>query len=748
MTSLQALPDTRMSIVSTTVDFAGKPVLVELNRFAQQATASVLVRMGETVVHAAVTSGGVRDDIDWFPLSVEYQEKLYSVGKIKGSRWVKRDGRPNDDVVLKGRLIDRSIRPLFPEGLKQDVQIIVTVLSADGENDPDIGAMLAVSVGLSVSPIPWNGPVVGIRLGYQKEDKKLLLNPTYTEREQSQLDLVLSATEQAVVMVEAGADEISETDMLAAFEAGQTAIAKVVAELKPFLAKHSQPKLEFVPAVTPQELLDKVAKIAGDRITSFVHSWAKLEKYDKAGLMAELTEAFGETVSAKELDKAIYQLMKHEARRMTFEDKIRPDGRKTDEIRPLTCEVGLLPRTHGSAMFQRGSTQALTITTLGSPALNQLIESLEGEEQKRYIHHYNMPPFSVGETGRVGYPSRREIGHGALAERAVEPMIPSEESFPYTIHVVSEIMSSNGSTSMASVCGSTLSLMDAGVPLKRPVSGIAMGLLSDGKEYVVLSDIQGLEDFTGDMDFKVAGTSEGITAMQMDIKIDGIPMPVMEKALAQAKVGRAFILDAMLKALAAPRTELSPYAPKIKTVTIPVEKIGELIGPGGKIIKGLIASTGAEIEVKDDGRVFVSAIDPVAIETAVSTITNMMREVEPGDEYQGTVVRIESYGAFVNLFPGKDGLLHVSNMSTGFVRSAEDLVKMGETLKVRVLGVDDQGKVSLTTLTAEEQQQKESQAKADRFSGPRPNGGGFDRDRGGSRNGSFRSGPRRSGPRR
>lgn len=726
-----------MSIQKHTITLGDQTLELEIGRFAQQATSSVVARVGDTMVHATVVMSGSRDDIDWFPLQVEYQEKLYAGGKIKGSRWVKRDGRPTDEAVLKGRLIDRSIRPLFPDGFKNEVQIIITVLSADGVNDADIPSMFAVSTALAISPIPWDGPIGAVRLGMERESGKLLINPTYEQRTDSKLDLVLSASKEAVVMVEAGADEVTEDEMLQAFELGQSTITKALAELNTFIKKVGAPKIEFTPTKIDEDFIKKIKTDAKSRIPEFVDSWAKLEPFAKKELTEELYLKYEEAHTKKEISEAIDYLMKQEARRKTIEDGVRPDGRGYTDIRPITCEVGILPRTHGSGMFLRGQTQALTITTLGSPSLNQLLESMEGESEKRYIHHYNMPPFSVGEAGRVGYPGRREIGHGALAERALLPMIPSEEEFPYTIHVVSELMSSNGSTSMASVCGSTLSLMDAGVPLKKPVSGIAMGLLHTGKDYLVLTDIQGLEDHTGDMDFKVAGTKDGITAMQMDIKISGIPVEVLKQALAQARDARLFILDKMLAVIPASRTNLSQYAPKIVTISIPVERIGEIIGPGGKIIKNIIAETGAQVDVNDEGSVFISAVDQEAIDKAKAWIENIVRVVEIGEEFEGKVVRLESYGAFVNILPGKDGLLHVSNMSTEYVKDAADLFNMDDVVKVRVNEISPEGKIGLTVLTPEQDEAKK-QAKSE---GPRRGenrgfGRGGDRGgRGGDRGG-------------
>lgn len=735
-----------MSIEQTVIHLGDKQISLEIGRFAEQSNMAVMATMGETVVLATAVMSKAREDISWFPLQVEYQEKLYAGGKIKGSRWVKREGRPSDDVILKARLIDRTIRPLFPEGFKNEVQIIVTVLSADGENDADMVAMYAVTAALSLSDIPWEGPVGAVRVGYLPEEERFLLNPTYEERDNSQLDLVVSASKDAVVMVEAGANEVSEKVMLEAFKKGQETVAQSLTQLEKFVQKFGREKADFTPAVLHKDIIDRVKSDAGDKIKEFVKAWAQLAGYPKDDLVSELSEKYGEDIDKGVISQAIDKLMKAEVRRQTAQDNLRPDGRKPEDIRQITCEVGLLPRTHGSAMFKRGSTQALTITTLGSPALNQIIESMDLEESKRYIHHYNMPPFTVGETGRVGWPSRREVGHGALAERALEPMIPSEEDFPYTIHVVSEIMSSNGSTSQASVCGSTLSLMDAGVPLKKPVSGIAMGLIKEDEKYVVLSDIQGLEDHTGDMDFKVAGTADGITAMQMDIKISGIPMNVLEQALEQARVGRLHILDKMLAAIAEPRNSLSKHAPKIETVSIPVERIGELIGPSGKMIKAIIAETEAEVDVNEEGRVFISSTDQGAIDKAKKWVEDIFREVERGEVFEGEVTRVEPYGAFVKITSSKEGLVHVSKMDVGYVEDAKQKVSLGDSVQVWVNDVDDQGKISLTMLSPEQEAANRASKASDSRAGGRGRGDRYSSRRGDDRRGRS-GGSRRYGSR-
>lgn len=720
-----------MDITSTTIEIGGKSLYLETGRFAERASAAVTARMGDTMALVTVVLGRAKEDLGYFPLSVEYQEKLYAGGKIKGSRWVKRDGRPSEEAVLKGRVIDRTIRPLFPRGLVNEVQVIATILSADGENDADMVAMYAASAALMGSPIPWEGPVSGIRVGLDHETRKMTINPTFMERDNSDLDLIITGSKTATVMLEAGANEVSETEMLEAFKLAQEENARIAGEIETWTKKWAKTKISFVPKIPSEKCESAVkAEITNTQVKEWVKAEATLQPFE--GLdeaVITIVEKYPDFTKS-DVSQVIEDLIRTEARRQTIYDKVRPDGREWTQIRSLSSEVGLLPRTHGSAMFKRGSTQTLTITTLGAPSMNQLIENMEGETEKHYIHHYNMAPFTIGESGRVGYPSRREIGHGALAERALTPMLPSDDEFPYTIQVVNELMSSNGSTSMASVCGSTLSLMDAGVPIKKPVAGIAMGLMVDKDNYVVLSDIQGMEDHTGDMDFKVAGTLDGITAMQMDIKVLGIPMDVLERALTQAKAGRIFILEHMLSTLAEVRTELSQYAPKIEVVRIPVESIGMVIGPGGKVIRGIIEATGAQVDIEEDGRVLISAIDPKAIASAVAMVNGIVKEIEPGEEYDGTVTRIENFGVFVELLPGKNGLVHVSQLSTEFVQDPNDIVKLGETLHVRVTEIDNMGRINLTTLTPDQ----EAAVKAQRREG---SGGGPSRD------GGFRSGPRR-----
>lgn len=720
-----------------------KVVSVEVGKYTEQASAAVITTSGDTVVHTTVALGR-KVNLGYFPLSVEYAEKLFASGIIKGSRWVKRDGRPSDDAILKGRVVDRSLRPMFPDGITNEVQVISTVFSYDGENEPDMLALLGAAIGLSISDIPFDGPIAGIRMGYEKSTGQFMINPTVTEQQKSDMDLIVSGTANSVVMVEAGAQEISEAVMIESLTKSQEIFGDICGQINEMVKEIGKEKKSLVEINEEAEarstaLKERIMKTYANEMRTVVEKEGRLEESGASELIKEIVTKFNEgvedekaKVSDAEVSTAFHSITKKIARTMIIEEKMRPDGRKTDEIRQIWCEVDVFPRTHGSAMFKRGATQAVTITTLGAPNLGQLIESIEGEEIRHYMHHYNMPPYASGEAGRFGMPKRREIGHGALAERALLPMIPSQEEFPYAIHVVSEIMSSNGSTSQASVCGSTMSLMAAGVPLKRPVAGIAMGLMSDGEKYVVLSDIQGLEDHVGDMDFKVAGTTEGITAIQMDIKLKGVPRPVLEQALEQARVGRLHILEKMLAAIPEPRKQLSQYAPKIEQVTIPMDKIGELIGPGGKNIKGMIERYGAQIDVDEDveaqkGIVTISSSDQVQITAAKTAITAMFRSVEIGEEFDGEVTRVEAYGAFVEYLPGREGLVHVSNMSTEFVQDASQVVQVGDQVHVRLSEIKDDGKVGLSMLSAEQ----EAEARANRPARAPFRGG----DRGGDRGG-------------
>lgn len=680
-----------MKKIEKTVELGGRKLTLQTGVLAEQASGAVMATYGETVVLATVVSAPLKVDLGYFPLTVEYQERLYAGGRIKGSRWVKREGRPSDDEILSARLIDRSIRPLFPETYKKDVQVMITVLSVDIENDPSVLSAIAASAAIAISPIPWKGPVGTVRVG--KKDGTFFTNPLNSEMVFSDMDLVVSTTADAVLMIEAGAKEVDEETILGGIEHAQKEAKKVI-EVIDDLAKEVKVEKESAgETLFTAETKSKVKKLLEGKAEDLIKVMAKNEgggELDeiKTAIAQELAEESPAAVSL-----VIEKILKEKAREITLKGK-RVDGRKADEIRKLSSQVGILPRTHGSAIFQRGQTQVLTVTTLGAPSLEQLIESAEGEESKRYMHHYSMPPYSLGQTGRVGYPSRREIGHGALAERALEPVIPGKDVFPYTIRVVSEVTSSNGSTSMASVCGSTLSLMDSGVPITSPVSGIAMGLIiEDPKKYVILSDITGLEDYmVGDMDFKVAGTEKGITAMQLDVKTLNLSLEILTKALSQAKEGRAKILKSLLETLPESKKSVSAFAPKIKVVKISPEKIGEIIGPGGKMIRKIIAETGAQVEVEDDGSVNISGMTAEAVAAAVERVEGLTKEVVAGEIYDGEVKRIQPFGAFVEILPGKDGMVHVSDMGEGFVKNPEDVVKLGDKIKVRVKEIDNLGK--------------------------------------------------------
>jgi len=685
-----------MHISTGEVRLAGQTIKLETGKLARQANASIVASMGDNVVLATVVMGRVIEELDYFPLQVEFQEKLYSGGKIKGSRWVKREGRPSDESVMTARLIDRSIRPLFPKDFRNEVQVIVTTLSVDGTNPVDILSLLAVSTALTISDIPWKGPVVGFRVGKDAKTGNLLFNPTFEEITASQM------------MVEAGANEVSEATLIEAFSRCQALTKETLADLTAFTKKAGIAKVAYEAVAKETVLYDGIVKNYKKEVSDIVKAKGQLLRQAEQPVMEKLVDIYGEKYTKKQIGTALSEAISAEARRMILARGIRADGRKPEDIRPVSAEAGVLPRTHGSALFNRGETQALTITTLASPAMEQLIEGAEGDETKRYIHHYYMPPYTVGETGRLGWPSRREVGHGALAERALAPMIPSAEEFPYTIRVVSEIMSSNGSTSMASVCGSTLSLMDAGVKIKRPVAGIAMGLVNDRTKTVVLSDITGFEDHIGDMDFKIAGTTEGVTAMQMDVKVDGVDGETLKSALEQAKSGRLAILVKMLAVLSQPRDKLSPFAPKIIIITVPVDRIGEVIGPGGKIIRSIVAQSGAQLDIDDTGKVFISGPDEEAVGKARQLVEAIVREVQVGEEFDGKVTRLMGFGAFVEIYPGKEGLVHVSRMSSNYVADPAQVVQIGDMVHVRVVKVDEIGRVDLTMLSAEDEQKAES----------------------------------------
>ena len=681
------------------MELAGRTLTLEFGRYAQQANGSVLVRYGDTVVLVCATAAAQpRPGMDFFPLSVEFEEKLYSVGKIPGG-FIKREGRPTEKAILTSRLIDRPIRPLFPKGMRNDVQVVATVLSVDTNQPPEIPAMIGSSVALSISDIPFAGPTGAVNVGLV--DGEYVINPNDEQRAASDLNLTVSGTKDAVMMVEAGANEVTEEVMLKGILLAHEEIKKLVAFQEQIVAEIGKPKREFPLELVGDDIKEAVRAFSYDRM---VWAFDTFERYEREAREAVVTQEAHAEFDAqfegreREIDDALYAIKKEIMRGKILDAGVRPDGRALTEVRPIWCETGILPRTHGSAVFTRGQTQVMTVVTLGAMGDVQVLDGLSNEDTKRYMHHYNFPPYSTGEAKPMRGPGRREIGHGALAERALEPMIPSEEEFPYAIRLVSEVMSSNGSTSQASVCGSTLSLMDAGVPIKRPVAGAAMGLIKasdDSGKVAILTDIQGLEDFLGDMDFKVAGTTEGITAIQMDIKIKGIDEPILRQALRQAHDARMFILGKMLECLPAPRDHMSKYAPKITRFTINPEKIREVIGPGGKMINKIIAETGVKIDIEDDGRVYISTPDEEASARARSMIEGIAKDPQVGDVFRGKVVRIMQFGAFVEFAPGKDGLVHISKLADKRVEKVEDVVNIGDELEVRVAEIDSQGRINL-----------------------------------------------------
>ncbi|MGI5908499.1 MAG: polyribonucleotide nucleotidyltransferase [Christensenellales bacterium] len=681
------------------LELAGRKVVVETGRYAQQAGGSCLIRSGDTaVLVCATTSSKLREGIDFFPLVVDYEEKLYSVGKIPGG-FIKRESRPSEKAVLTARLIDRPIRPLFPKGYFYDVQVIATTLSVDVDIPPDVLAMIGSSIALSISDIPFAGPTGSVSVGMV--DGKFVVNPTLEQRDASALHLFVSGTKDAVMMVEASAKEVDEQTMLEAILFGFEEIKRIVDFIEGVAAEIGKPKRGVEPVAKNEEFERRVREYAREKVLYSIDTFDREEREERTTqVLADVTAHFSEEYEDGEeiIAGVLYDMTKEAVRTRIIEESVRPDGRALTEIRPIWSEVGVFPRTHGSSVFTRGQTQVMCMATLGAMGEVQKLDGLDDDISKRYMHQYNFPPYSVGETRMLRGPSRRDIGHGALAERALLPVIPSEEEFPYAIRLVSEVISSNGSTSQASVCASTLALMDAGVPIKAPVAGIAMGLIKDPEtgKLSILSDIQGMEDFFGDMDFKVAGTAKGITAIQMDIKIHGIDRPVFEQALERAKEGRLFILGKMLETLDKPREELSPYAPKIIQFTINPEKIREVIGPGGKMINKIIADTGVKIDIEDDGRVYIASPDSEAAEQAKKTIETIVKEIEVGEIYTGKVVRIMPFGAFVELIPGKDGLVHISKLANERVEKVEDVVKIGDEVKVKVVEIDKQGRVNLT----------------------------------------------------
>lgn len=671
-------------------------ISLETGKLAGQAGGAVTVRCGDTMILATATaSKEPQEAVNFTPLSVDYEERLYAAGKIPGG-FFKREGRPSEAAILLCRLTDRPLRPLFPKGLRNEVQVIITALSSDQEHYLDILAIIGASAALTISDIPFNGPIGAVRVGYI--GGQYVFNPTASEMQHSTLDLRLAGTREAILMVEAGASEVSEEVMLEAMRLGHEAIQGVIAVQEEMRQAVGKPKRELPIHEVSEEIRQAVTGWLDGRIAQLLDNHPGKEERDEAlnTLRDELLAALGEQFSPPDLEEAFNDALRTEVRRKTLTERRRVDGRDWTTIRPITCEVGILPRTHGSGLFTRGETQVLTIATLGTVSDEQILDGLDTEESKRYMHHYNFPPYSTGETRMLRAPSRREIGHGALAERALLPVLPDEERFPYTIRLVSEVLSSNGSTSMASVCGSTLALMDAGVPIKAPVAGIAMGLIKEGDQYAILSDIQGIEDHMGDMDFKVAGTREGITALQMDIKIGGLSHEILKQALAQAREGRLLILDKMQELISKPRPDLSPYAPRITLIKIDPEKIGAVIGPGGKTIRKIIEDTGVKIDVEDDGTVYIASTDSANSQKAVQIIRGLTEEVEIGKIYTGKVVRTTEFGAFVEILPGQDGMVHISQLADYRAPSVEDVVRVGDEIMVMVIDIDKDGKIKLS----------------------------------------------------
>lgn len=677
----------------------GRPFSLETGRLAKQANGAVVVRYGDTVVLSTVTASPGPKDLDFFPLTVNYEERLYAVGKIPGG-FIKREGRPSEKAILASRLTDRPIRPLFPEGFRNDVQIVNLVMSVDQDCSPEIAAMIGTSAALSISNVPFNGPIGGVVVG--RVDGQFLINPTVDQEEKSDLYVVVAGTRDAIMMVEAEADEVPEADMLEAIMFGHEEIKKIVDTIDGLVAKAGVPKMEVkLHAVDPEVDAD-VKAYAQSRLVEAVRIAEKHARQDAIDAINDETVTHFEAVYADapervaDVKEVLYDIVKNEVRRLITHDKVRPDGRGLDEIRPISTDVGILPRTHGSGLFTRGQTQALSICTLGALGDVQILDGIGLEETKRFMHHYNFPPFSVGEARPLRPPGRREIGHGALGERALLKVIPSEAEFPYTIRLVSEVLESNGSTSQASICASTLAMMDAGVPIKAPVAGVAMGLIKDGDHFSILTDIQGMEDHLGDMDFKVAGTAAGVTAIQMDIKIDGIDRDILTQSLQQAKEGRMFILGKMLETMQKPRESLSPYAPKIISMKIHPDKIRDVIGSGGKIINKIIEDTGVKIDIEQDGSVYISSTDEAANRKAQKIIEGIVKEVQVGEIYTGTVKRIEKFGAFVEILPNKDGLVHISQLANERVAKVEDVVGIGDQILVKVTEIDNMGRINLS----------------------------------------------------
>ncbi|MBE6688767.1 MAG: polyribonucleotide nucleotidyltransferase [Ruminococcaceae bacterium] len=686
---------------------AGRPLVIETGKMAQLANGSCLVRYGDTVILACATaSAKPRDGIDFLPLSVDFEERLYSVGKIPGG-FLKREGRPSEKAILTSRVIDRPIRPLFPKDLRNDICLSMTVLSVDQDNSPEIAAMIGASVALSISDIPWNGPIAGVFMGMV--DGELVINPNEKQNEVSTLQLTVAGSREKVVMIEAGAKEVNNDDMYKAIMMAHDEIKNIVAFIDSIVAEVGKPKFPYDSCEVDHDMFDAIAEFAEEDVKAALDTDDKNVRDERLQpIIDAIHEKFDEVYPEQGvmIDECIYKLQKKIVRRWLLDEGKRVDGRRMDQIRPLAAEVGLFPRVHGSGMFTRGQTQVMTIATLGPVGDQQILEGLDNDEFKRYMHHYNMPGYSVGEAKASRSPGRREIGHGALAERSLLPVIPSVEEFPYAIRLVSEVISSNGSTSQASVCGSTLALMDAGVPIKAPVAGISCGLITEGERWMTMIDIQGLEDFFGDMDFKVAGTKNGITSIQMDLKIDGLTPEIIRNALDTTYAARLEILDdIILKAIPAPREDVSQYAPKMITTTIDVDKIREVIGPGGKVIQKIVADTGAKVDIEDDGSIFIAAVDKEAGYKALAMINAIAKDPEIGSVYNGKVTRLMTFGCFVEFAPGKEGLVHISKLDKKRVEKVEDIVQVGDIIPVKLIEIDDKGRINLSrkdALPAEE----------------------------------------------
>ncbi len=680
-------------------EVAGRKLSIEVGKVAELANGSVIVRYGDTVVITAVTaSAKPRDGIDFFPLSIDYEERMYAVGKIPGS-FLKREGRPSENAILTARVIDRPMRPLFPKDLRNDVSIVSTVMSVEQDNAPEFCAMIGSSAAVSISDIPFNGPIAAVYVGLV--DGEFIINPTVEQREKSDLNLTVAGSLQKVVMIEAGANEVPEDTMFDAIMFAHEEIKKICTFIKGIQDEIGKPKFEYDHITVNEEVFDDISEFAMDMVKEALDTDDKTVRDERLKVVyekvyANFEEKYPAEEYAQDIEDALYKLQKTIVRRWLLDEGKRVDGRAIQQLRPLASEVGLLPRAHGSGLFKRGQTQVMTVATLGALGDAQIIDGLDTEEYRRYIHHYNFPSYSVGETKPSRGPGRREIGHGALAERALVPVIPSEEEFPYAIRLVSEVLSSNGSTSQGSICGSTLALMDAGVPIKAPVAGISVGLVTEGERFITILDIQGLEDFFGDMDFKVAGTKKGITAIQMDLKIDGLTPEIIKNALKETRDARYYILDeVMLKAIPEARAEVSQYAPKVINIEIPVDKIRDVIGSGGKVIQKIVADTGAKIDIEEDGRVFISAPNAEMGEAARKIIEGIVKEPEIGEVYDGKVVRIMDFGAFVEFLPGKDGLVHISKLDKSRVEKVEDVVNIGDDIKVQVIEIDKMGRINL-----------------------------------------------------